>query len=69
MGFFDAITDLVSAVTPWTEHEAEAVSGGSSEEKTPANATEGEGEAKVSLIQIHYYQLEGREGIEEAMNA
>lgn len=50
MGFFDALTDLVSAATPWTEHQAEAVSGGSSDQKTPANASEGEGEVVVSWL-------------------
>jgi hypothetical protein len=51
MGFFDTWSDLVTAATPWTAVEAEAVSGGSSTEKTPAQKDDGgEGEAKVSSL-------------------
>ncbi|QSZ34694.1 hypothetical protein DSL72_007549 [Monilinia vaccinii-corymbosi] len=47
MGFFNSWSDLVSAATPWSEAEAEAVSGGSSTEKTPAQKDNGgEGEVK-----------------------
>ncbi|KAF7957514.1 hypothetical protein EAE96_003091 [Botrytis aclada] len=47
MGFFDSWSDLVSAATPWSQAEAEAVSGGSSTEKTPAQKDDGgEGEVK-----------------------
>jgi hypothetical protein len=47
----------VAAATPWSQVEAEAVSGGSSTEKTPANKDGGgEGEAKVrsflSFLQV-----------------
>jgi len=48
MAFFDIFTDLVAAATPWSQVEAEAVSGGSSTDKTPAQKDDGgEGEAKV----------------------
>ncbi|TAQ87402.1 hypothetical protein B7494_g4268 [Chlorociboria aeruginascens] len=48
MGFFDSWSDLVSAATPWGTAEAEAVSGGTGTDKTPAQKDEGgEGEAKV----------------------
>lgn len=51
MGFFDSFTDLVAAATPWSQVEAEAVSGGSGTDKTPAQKDDGgEGEAKVSLF-------------------
>lgn len=51
MGFFDSLSDLVSAATPWSQAEAEAVSGGSSTESTPAQKDDGgEGEAKVCLL-------------------
>ncbi|PQE12206.1 hypothetical protein CJF31_00000377 [Rutstroemia sp. NJR-2017a BVV2] len=46
MGFFDSWSDLVAAATPWSTVEAEAVSGGASSEKTPAQKdVGGEGEA------------------------
>jgi len=46
MGFFDSLSDLWEAAAPWSQGEAEAVSGGSSEEKTPAQKDDGgEGEA------------------------
>jgi len=46
MGFFDSWSDLVSAATPWSHVEAEAVSGGSGTDKTPAQKDDGgEGEA------------------------
>jgi hypothetical protein len=55
MGFFDTWSDLVAAATPWTAVEAEAVSGGSSTEKTPAQKDDGgEGEAKVSSFSLDY---------------
>jgi ubiquinol-cytochrome c reductase subunit 6 len=48
MGFFDSWSDLVAAATPWSQVEAEAVSGGSSTEKNPALSDDGgEGDAKV----------------------
>jgi hypothetical protein len=48
MGFFDSWSDLVAAATPWSTVEAEAVSGGASSEKTPAQKdVGGEGEAIV----------------------
>lgn len=48
MGFFDSWSDLVSAATPWSQVEAEAVSGGSSTTSTPAQKDNGgEGEAIV----------------------
>ena len=37
MGLFDSWADILSAATPWSEAEAEAVKGGSSEESTPAD--------------------------------
>lgn len=48
MGFFDSISDMLSAATPWSEHQAEAVAGGSSDKRTPANAEvhKEEGEVK-----------------------
>ncbi|ESZ99378.1 ubiquinol-cytochrome c reductase complex subunit [Sclerotinia borealis F-4128] len=47
MGFFNSWSDLVSAATPWSQAEAESVSGGSSTEKTPAMKDDGgEGEVK-----------------------
>lgn len=47
MGFFD----IVAAAMPWSESEAEAVSGGSSTVSTPANSGgKGEGEAIVRLL-------------------
>ncbi|KAL3423639.1 ubiquinol-cytochrome c reductase complex subunit [Phlyctema vagabunda] len=43
MGFF---TDIVAAATPWSSADAEAVSGGSGTDSTPARANDkGEGEA------------------------
>jgi ubiquinol-cytochrome c reductase subunit 6 len=49
MGFFDSLSDLFEAATPWSTVEAEAVQrGGSGSEKTPADKDEGgEGEAEV----------------------
>jgi len=47
MGLFDTLSDLVAAAAPWSTVEAEAVSGGTSQEKTPAQKHEsGEGEAQ-----------------------
>ncbi len=49
MGFFDSLTELFEAATPWSTVEAEAVQrGGAGSEKTPADKDEGgEGEAEV----------------------
>ena len=49
MGFFDSLSDLFEAATPWSTVEAEAVQrGGAGSEKTPADKDEGgEGEAEV----------------------
>jgi ubiquinol-cytochrome c reductase subunit 6 len=44
----------VSAATPWSHVEAEAVSGGSRTDKTPAQKDDGgEGEAIVSFFHVH----------------
>jgi ubiquinol-cytochrome c reductase subunit 6 len=60
MGFFDSWSDLVSAATPWSQAEAEAVSGGSSTEKTPAQKDDaGEGEAKVCLVLAFDFESTG----------
>jgi hypothetical protein len=54
MGFWDSVTDMVEAAMPWTTVEAEAVSGGTGTDSTPAQPNDaGEGEAKVSSI-LHY---------------
>ncbi|KAH8600453.1 ubiquinol-cytochrome C reductase hinge protein-domain-containing protein [Bisporella sp. PMI_857] len=46
MGFFDSLSDLVSAATPWSQVEAEAVQGGTSTTETPAQKdVGGEGES------------------------
>jgi ubiquinol-cytochrome c reductase subunit 6 len=69
MGFFDSLTDLWEAATPWSTVEAEAVQrGGAGSEKTPADKdNEGEGEAKVCWLHFllgswtlfrHYYVFE-----------
>jgi ubiquinol-cytochrome c reductase subunit 6 len=49
MGFFDSLSDLFEAATPWSTIEAEAVQrGGAGSEKTAADKDEGgEGEAEV----------------------
>lgn len=49
MGFFDSLSGLLEAATPWSTVEAEAVQqGGARSEKTPADKDEGsEGEAEV----------------------
>ena len=49
MGFFDSLSDLFEAATPWSTIEAEAVQrGGAGSEKTSADKDEGgEGEAEV----------------------
>lgn len=63
MGFFDSLSDLWEAATPWSQGEAEAVSGGASEEKTPAqNDDGGEGEAKVCSIYL-YDRIECSNGV------
>lgn len=62
MGFFDSWNDLVSAATPWSHVEAEAVSGGSSTEKTPAQKDDGgEGEAKVCFFGFGFGGTRGEE--------
>ena len=42
MGLFDSWADLLSAATPWSEAEAEAVSGGSGTAATPARGNTGD---------------------------
>lgn len=48
----------MTAATPWAHVEAEAVSGGSSTEKTPAQKDDGgEGEAKVCCFNWIYESI------------
>jgi hypothetical protein len=56
MGFFDSLSDLFEAATPWSTVEAEAVQrGGAGSEKTPADKDDGgEGEAEVSYRCLYY---------------
>jgi hypothetical protein len=42
MGLFDSWADLLSAATPWSEAEAEAVSGGTGTAATPARGNTGD---------------------------
>ena len=46
MGFFDSLSDIVAAATPWTTVEAEAPKGGAGEEKNSKDKEEGEGEGE-----------------------
>jgi hypothetical protein len=46
MGIFDSWADIVAAVTPWSEVEAEAVQGGTGTTGTPANEAEGKSEVR-----------------------
>lgn len=39
----------MAAATPWSQVEAEAVSGGASSTKTPANNSDGEGEGEAKV--------------------
>ncbi|KAH8668131.1 ubiquinol-cytochrome C reductase hinge protein-domain-containing protein [Tricladium varicosporioides] len=49
MGFFDSWSDLVAAVTPWSESEAEAVKGDAGTDSTPVQGQEkDEGEPKCT---------------------
>ena len=62
MGFFD----LLSAATPWSHVEAEAVSGGTGTTKTPAQPDDGgEGEAIVSPFHscLNWREMRGELGI------
>jgi hypothetical protein len=48
MGFFDNLSSLLEAATPWSTVEAEAPTRGASAEKTPADSGNGgEVEAEV----------------------
>ena len=50
MGFFDSLSDIVTAATPWSMVEAEApTKGGAGTETTPANkdTDKEEGESEV----------------------
>ncbi|TVY62879.1 hypothetical protein LSUE1_G008528 [Lachnellula suecica] len=61
MGFFD----IISAALPWSESEAEAVSGGSGTQSTPAQkGEEGEGEAIVSYVSYAEMDLREVDGLD-----
>jgi ubiquinol-cytochrome c reductase subunit 6 len=54
MGFFDSLSELLEAATPWSSVEAEApTTGGASDKSTPATQDGGEGEAEVCKSFVH----------------
>lgn len=67
MGFFDSFYELVEAATPWSDVQAEAVSGDSGEEKTPAAKDGGEAEVCIRFyfISTSYAVLAGKSGMEK----